>query len=107
MHGLRGTLPAPDLPTGPREALIVATSRYDDLALRQLRAPVRDAADFIGVLGDPHVGGFSITKVIDQTEAVIRRAIASFLSKRSVDDTVLVYLSCHGVLDARQRLFFA
>jgi len=107
MPGSPGMLPAPDLPPGPRVALIVATARYDDPALRQLRAPVRDSGDFVEVLGDPGIGGFKITQVIDQTEGAIRRAIASFLSGRGVDDTVLVYLSCHGVQDAHGRLFFA
>jgi molecular chaperone DnaK len=102
-----GTVRAPDLPPGPRVALIVATSRYDDPALRELRSPVRDAADFAGVMGDPQIGGFTITEVIDKPEGVIRRAIADFLSGRDVQDTVLVYLSCHGIQDARGRLFFA
>jgi hypothetical protein len=107
MRGSPGILPAPDLPPGPRVALVVATSHYDDPALRQLRAPVHDAADFAKVLGDPGIGGFIITQMIDQPEGAIRRAIASFLSGRGVDDTLLVYLSCHGVQDARGRLFFA
>jgi hypothetical protein len=45
--------------------------------------------------------------VLDRPEYEIRRAIGAFLTGRNVDDLVLIYLSCHGVLDARGRLYFA
>ena len=98
---------APELPPGRREALIVATASYDDQAFRQLRAPARDAEDLAEVLADPEIGGFTITRMIDQPEAQIRRGIAAFLDGRKRDDTVLVYLSCHGIQDSRGRLYFA
>jgi serine/threonine protein phosphatase PrpC len=90
MAGLPGTRLAPDLPGGPRAALAVATTRYEDPELRQLRAPARDAEDLAEVL-----------------ERQTRRAIDVFLSGRGVGDLVVVYLSCHGVLDRRNRLYFA
>src|SRR5262249_14696749 len=40
-------------------------------------------------------------------EYEIRRAIGTFLAGCGVDDLVVLYLSCHGVLDARGRLYFA
>jgi len=100
-------VPAPELPSGPRNALVIATSRYDDSGLRELRSPVRDAEDFAAVLADPAVGGFKVALLIDQTESRIRREIAAFLSERTVAETVLIYLSCHGIQDARGRLLFA
>ncbi len=100
-------VPAPDLPAGRRSALVIATSRYDDSRLNQLRAPVRDAEDLAAVLADPDIGGFSVATVIDQTEARIRREIAAFLHERTADETVLIYLSCHGIQDRRGRLLFA
>src|SRR5262249_53311117 len=48
-----------------------------------------------------------VTPVLDQAESQIRREIDGFLADRRVDDLVVVYLSCHGVLDARGRLYFA
>ena len=42
----------------------------------------------------------------DGTETEIRLAIARFLSGRSPDDTVLLYLACHAIRD-RARLYFA
>ena len=59
------------------------------------------------VLGDPDLGAFTVTRLIDQDERQLRREIDVFLSGRGVDDLVLVYLSCHGVLDRRGRLYFA
>jgi carbon monoxide dehydrogenase subunit G len=102
-----GFAPAPALPPGPRRALIIATSRYHDVSLRQLRSPVRDAEDFAGLLADPEIGGFTVSMLIDKTESEIRRALAVFLDGRDTDETTLVYLSCHGIQDRRGRLYFA
>ncbi|MEU1202829.1 caspase family protein [Streptomyces sp. NPDC005813] len=97
----------PELPSEHRHALIVATSRYSDDALSQLRAPARDANQLSAVLADPTIGGFTVTKVVNRTAQNVRLAIATFLSARATEDLVVVYLSCHGVTDVRQRLYFA
>ena len=107
MAGSPGTRPAPDPLEGPRSGLVIATTSYQDPELRQLRAPARDADDLAAVLGDPDVGGFAVTQVIDPDERQLRREIDVFLSGRSAGDLVVVYLSCHGVLDRRGRLYFA
>jgi uncharacterized caspase-like protein len=107
MTGSPGTRPAPDLPGGPRAALVIATTSYQDPELRQLRAPAHDAEDLAEVLADPDIGGFTVTQMIDPDERQARRAIDMFLSGRGVSDLVVVYLSCHGVLDRRNRLYFA
>ncbi len=87
--------------------MVIATTSYADPGLRRLRAPAHDAADLAAVLGAPDIGGFTVTQVIDEDEPQVRRAIGAFLSGRGVGDLVVVYLSCHGVLDGRGRLFFA
>ena len=92
---------------GPRLALVVATNTYTDPGLRQLRAPARDADDLTQVLADPGIGGFAVSTVIDQPSHQIRLAIKDFLDGRGTGDLLLVYLSCHGLLDARRRLYFA
>ena len=107
MAGSPGTRLAPDLPPGPRAALVIATTSYQDPELSQLRAPADDAQDLAEVLADPGIGGFTVTPVIDADERQVRRAIDVFLSGRGIGDVVLVYLSCHGVLDRRNRLYFA
>ena len=107
MPGLPSTRPAPDLPPGLRAALVIATSAYADPELSQLRAPARDADELVQVLADPDVAAFTVTPLINQPEPRIRRAIGAFLADRGTDDLVLVYLSCHGLLDERGRLYFA
>jgi hypothetical protein len=107
MPGLPDTQPAPDLPDEQRLALVVATESYDDASLRRLRAPGHDAEDLRGVLADPDVGGFSVSSVTDGTAQEVRIAVADFLADRRPDDLVLVYLSCHGLVDLRRRLYFA
>ena len=102
MPGSPSTRPAPDPPAGPRAALVIATTSYQDPELRQLRAPAHDADDLADVLGDPRIGAFTVTHVIDQDERQVRREIDVFLSGRGADDMVVVYLSCHGVLDRRR-----
>jgi hypothetical protein len=99
--------PAADPLRESRLALVVATGTYDDPALRRLRAPARDADDLAQVLADPGIGGFAVTTVLDQPAHQIRLAIEDFLTGRSAGDLLLVYLSCHGLLDARRRLYFA
>ena len=59
------------------------------------------------MLADPGIGGFTVTNVIDQPAQQIRLAIEDFLDGRGTGDLLLVYLSCHGLLDARRRLYFA
>jgi hypothetical protein len=107
MPGSPGTPPSPDPLPAPRLALVVATGTYGDPGLRRLRAPARDAADLAQVLADPGIGGFTVTTVIDQPAQQIRLAIEDFLDGRGTGDLLLVYLSCHGLLDARRRLYFA
>jgi hypothetical protein len=107
MPGSPGTLPAPELPAERRLALVVATSTYIDSALRQLRAPAQDAADFSSVLADPGIGGFTVTQVINSSAQEIRLAIDEFVTDRQPDDLLVIYLSCHGLVDARRRLYFA
>ncbi|HEX6075323.1 MAG TPA: caspase family protein, partial [Micromonosporaceae bacterium] len=98
--------PAPK-PSGLRLALVIATSSYTDPGFSQLRAPAQDGAEMIEVLADPGIGGFDVTSVLDRPEYEIRRAVDAFLTGRCRDDLVVVYLSCHGVLDAWGRLYFA
>lgn len=99
--------PSPDLPPGLRAALVIATTEYADPDLVPLTAPAQDARAVTEILGDPAIGGFTVTQVLDADERDTRRAIAVFLSSRGAADVVLVYLSCHGVTDRRGRLYFA
>ncbi|MGI5403936.1 caspase, EACC1-associated type [Streptomyces sp. CA-135486] len=99
--------PTPELPAERRLALVVATSTYADPSLRRLRAPAHDAAGLSDVLSDPGIGGFTVTQVIDRTAQDVRLAFEEFLAHRAPNDLVVVYVSCHGLVDARRRLYFA
>ncbi|MFI2761493.1 caspase family protein [Streptomyces echinatus] len=107
MSGSPVTRPAPDLPAERRLALVVATVSYADASLRRLRAPARDAADLSAVLADPHIGAFEVTPVIDKSAHEVRLAVENFLAERNPQDLLVVYLSCHGLVDMRRRLYFA
>jgi uncharacterized caspase-like protein len=97
--------PAVGLPGG-RSALLITTAAYADAQLAWLRPPVSGAHDLAAALADPRAGGFAVDMLTDGTETEIRLAIARFLSGRSPEDTVLLYLSCHAIRD-RARLYFA
>lgn len=102
-----GTRPAPELPPGPRSALVVGTGTYADARLEALRSPARDAADLADVLGDPAIGGFDVTVLADRGIQDLRVGIQRFLAGRSADEFIVVYLSCHGVLSPQRHLYFA
>jgi len=90
-----------------RLALLIATSDYNDPALRQLRAPGRDASDLAEVLGIPQIGGFIVQTLINARYGELLEAIEEFCADRRPDDQLLIYMSCHGVLDDRGRLYYA
>ena len=92
---------------GRRIALVVATGGYSDATLARLRAPGRDASRLAEVLRDDEIGGFSVETVLDAPADVLRRRIARFCAQGAPSDLALVYLSCHGVLDDRGRLYYA
>lgn len=96
--------PMPD--TGRRLALLVATSHYSDPDLRELRAPGRDAAELSEVLRDPRIGGFEVQMLVDAPWGEVQEGIEDFCTDRHPDDQLMIYLSCHGVLDSNGRLYY-
>src|SRR2546422_4144344 len=92
---------------GSRAALIIATGTYKDPELRRLRAPMQDAESLAKVLRDAAIGGFAVRQVIDQPTYIVARAIEEFFAGRSLNDVLLVHISCHGIKDDDGTLFFA
>ena len=89
-------------------ALVIGNSEYHDATLSRLRTPEADARLLAAALRDSAIGGFDdVQELINQDEGSIRRAISAFFFKKKSDDTLLLYFSCHGVLDAKGRLFLA
>lgn len=107
MTSSTGTRPAPKLPDGPRAALVVATGSYNDPTLTRLRSTAHDAKEMANVLADPDIGSFEVTSVVDRSAQEIRLAVEDFLEGRGPADLVVVYMSCHGLLDRQDRLYFA
>ena len=93
--------------TESRSALIVASRRYRDPKLRQLRSPTHDAKALASVLGDPKIGAFDVDVSLDEPEHTVRRKLAGFFKTRGRDDLLLLHFSCHGVKDEDGNLYFA
>ncbi|MFF0106405.1 caspase, EACC1-associated type [Streptomyces hirsutus] len=93
--------------TGRRFALLVATGRYGNQALRQLRSPVRDAHGLAEVLEDPLIGDFEVSRVVDGRHHEVTRAVELFFLDRRRDDVLLLHLSCHGIKNDNGELHFA
>jgi streptogramin lyase len=100
-------MPTPGDGEGRRRALVVATGTYADTTLAGLRAPGRDAAELAAILQDAAVGGFDVETVLDVPADGLRRRVARFCAQGGPGDLALVYISCHGVLDDRGRLYYA
>jgi DNA-binding beta-propeller fold protein YncE len=94
-------------PAGRRLALVIATGSYADPALAKLQAPGQDASGLAAVLEDAAIGGFEVEAIIDTPTESLRRRTAQFCAQVAPGDLALVYLSCHGVLDDRGRLYYA
>jgi chaperonin GroEL len=90
-----------------RKALLVATGSYENPGWNPLGAPLHDAAALAEVLGDPGIGGYAVTTVLDQPAHMITQEILRFLTNARLDDELLVYFSCHGIKDDWEQLFFA
>lgn len=92
---------------GGRFALLIATGRYDQPGLQQLRSPARDAEGLAEVLSDQDIGAFQVRTVVDGRHHEVNRAVEEFFLDRSRDDLLLLHLSCHGVKNDSGELFFA
>ena len=90
-----------------RFALLVANGDYHDPALASMASPGSDIDALAEVLADPTRGGFDVTTVLDKDEREVRLAVASFAAGRSSNDLLLLYFSCHGVMDESGGLYLA
>jgi Caspase domain len=89
-----------------RVALLVGCSDYGDPAFHQLPAPVQDIDALRRVLVDPTIGDFTVGTLFNKPSETVREQIENFFADRKPDDLLLLYFSCHGVLDPRGRLYF-
>jgi hypothetical protein len=58
-------------------------------------------------LRNPAIGGFDVQTLIDAPSGTLMRGLTQLCTTASLADLLLVYLSCHGLLDDRGRLYYA
>ncbi|WP_225625074.1 caspase, EACC1-associated type [Streptomyces werraensis] len=90
-----------------RYALLIATGRYENEDLGQLRSPAGDARELAEVLRDPRIGDFEVATVVDGRHAEVTRAVEQFFLDRRRDDLLLLHVSCHGLKNNEGELHFA
>ncbi|MFE9813390.1 DnaJ C-terminal domain-containing protein [Streptomyces sp. NPDC005548] len=93
---------------GRRDALLIATGRYDHRSFKALRSPGEDGARLAAVLADQHIGGFRTEQLTNARAHGVMRAIEGFFQNRSRNDLLLLHISCHGIKDDEDgSLYFA
>lgn len=100
-------IPSPELSPERRAALVVGIGAYGDRQLSDLRSPAHDAAAVTDALADPQLSGFKVTTLIDPAVEDLRSNVERFLLERTHDELIVLYLSCHGLLDMWGDLYFA
>ena len=89
-------------------ALIIGNSHYDDPSLGRLKAPDVDVQALADVLESPEVGHFDeVASLLNESCAVVRKAIARFFDHRQRDDLLVLYFPGHGVKDEQGHLYLA
>ncbi|GAB3847458.1 FtsK/SpoIIIE domain-containing protein [Dactylosporangium cerinum] len=92
---------------GPRRALVIGTSKYRDRKLVDLPDALLHAAALAGVLGDPGLGGFTVSTLFDRGTYEFQLTVTEFLTSREPDDHVLLYLAGLSLRDIRGQRVFA
>jgi len=90
-----------------RRALIIANSEFNDPKLSRLVTPGADAESLAKVLGDPKIGGFDVSTLVNEQMQIVRREIARLYSNKKKDDLLLLYYSGHGIKDDSGNLYLA
>jgi hypothetical protein len=90
-----------------RKALVIATDRYADPALRQLAAPAADAAALAEVLSAPDLGDFTVELLTNAPSWEVDGAVETLFTESDSSDLLLLHFSCHGIKDERGELFLA
>jgi branched-chain amino acid transport system substrate-binding protein len=91
---------------GKRVALLIGCSDYQDRKFHPLPAPIQDLNALKPVLADPTIGDFTVSTLLNEPSGTVSVRIERFFSNHKPDDHLLLYFSCHGILDPRGRLYF-
>ncbi len=91
---------------GTRVALLVGCAEYKDSRFQQLPMASQDLESLARVLNDPAIGDFTVNTLLGNQSGAVKVAIEEFFADRKPDDLLLLYFSCHGVLDPGRQLHF-
>lgn len=87
-----------------RIALLIATDSYGDPEFTSLRTPCTDAQALAALLGNPGIGAFEVTTLLNRPAQNVREALDETFTDTSRDDLVLLHVSGHGLKDESGKL---
>lgn len=91
------------------EALLISIGQYDDASFPALSATTQDVEALKELLRRPDIGASRTNAVMvlnQPTLNELRETIETFCTLRDPDETALIYLSGHAVIDDQGQLFF-
>ncbi len=91
------------------EALLIGMGQYDDTSFPALSASAQDVEALQELLRRPDIGASRSDAVMvlqHPTLKQIRETIETFCTLRDPDETALIYLSGHAILNNQGQLFF-
>lgn len=89
-----------------RYALLVGTQKHSSTDFFDLAGTVQDIEELHGVLADASLGAYAVQRVVDAPYHRISEEIGGFLRERKPGDTVLLYISGHGIRSDSGELYF-
>ena len=91
-----------------RFALLVAVSDYDGSGLSELQGTEADLEALGDALKSEDVGAFEeVVPLANPTRTEFLDYLRNLFDNRAPDDLALLYFSGHGIVDSRNRFFFA
>jgi hypothetical protein len=91
---------------GRRKALIISSSKCDDLEIKQLISSSRDAEALAAALRDSCIGGFEAQVFIDRKKTEVEMAMEEFFDNSEPEDLLLLYISGWAIKDENSKLYF-
>lgn len=88
-----------------RLAILIASSKFQEDDLHDLRCPENDVEGLSEVLKSPEIGGFQELHVLtNQPSQPVKMTIEGVLGGAKENDLVLIYYSGHGKISATEQL---
>ncbi|MEP0916575.1 tetratricopeptide repeat protein [Leptolyngbya sp. DQ-M1] len=91
------------------EALLIGMGQYDDPSFPSLTAPSQDTEALQELLRRPDIGAsraYDVMQLQHPTLKQLRETIETFCTLRDPDETTLIYVSGHAIVNDQGALFF-